>query len=232
MGRRYAQTVLATPGLVNYWRMTSSTSDAAMVGSLALPHVGSPAAAGSLVLDPSDTARSYSGSGQYSSVASAWAAGLSALSIECWFQEAALVDWAWILGQDSYPSARFQLLRRAAETNLIVGYRDPVAGVDRDCIGPYTPLGLNFVTATMSQSNGLRMMVNGQLVASNLNAIANPFPSGSLNWVVAGNGSGSLNGVADEVAHYSNEQTLDQHRARYRAGLRDRRVTPGLLLPV
>jgi hypothetical protein len=232
VGKRYAQVVRATPGLVNYWRMTSPTSDPAMVGSLALPHTGSPAAAGSLVLDPSDSARSYSGSGQYSSVASGWAAGLSALSIECWFREAALVDWAWIIGQDAWPTARCQLLRRASESNLIIGYRDPVVGTDYGGVGPYAPLGLNFVTVAMSQANGVRMMVNGQTVMTDPRAIANPFPVGTFNWVVGGNGSGSFNGAIDEVAHYGNEQTLDQHRARYRAGLRDRGIAAGLLLPV
>lgn len=232
MGRRYTQVVLATPGLVNYWRMTSTTSDPAMVGALALPHVGSPATVGSLVTDPSDTARSYNGSGQYSSVASTWAAGLSALSIECWFRETSPVTWSWIIGQDAHPNARFQIVRRSAESNLSIGYRDPVAGTDHGGFGPYTPLGLNFVTVTVSQANGVRMMVNGKVSVSDPTPIANPFPSGSFNWVVAGNGSGSLNGVVDEVAHYSNEQTLDQHRARYRAGLRDRAATPGLMLPV
>lgn len=230
MGKKYSNIILATPGLRNYWHMGPGSSETS-IGPLASPinHVSTPANVGTLVPGENSGAKSYNGTSQYSQslTNSSWN-GAAAGSMECWFKENAVSDWAWIMGTDNYPTYRFQLLHRAAETNLIVGYHNPSNGLDPTAIGPYTQLAVNYVGATFGP-HGVELFVNGKLVAIDATP-CEAFPS-TCTVVVAGNGGGSGNIIADEVATYNVRVPAGTFMQHYKAGLKDG-VLSGFLLPV
>jgi surface antigen len=196
----YHDMVLATPGLVTYHRMSGGSTEASIGPDPALmTHTGSPASAASLVTG-GDGAKQYTGTTMESSFTTTALSGATAGSLECWFREDALVDWAHILEQDSYPASRFQIVRQASSSTITVGFHDPVAGTDFNATGAYTPLGLTHVVATFDDAN-LRLYVNGAQIASV--AMTGSYPVGSHTFRANKAGAEQLVGVIDEVAVYN-----------------------------
>lgn len=222
----YKDVILATPGLQTYHRMSGGASEASIGPDTALmTHTGSPPTVAGLIRD-SNGAKAYDASTRQSTFSTSSLAG-SALSIECWFQETTLADWSYVFGNDNDPTSRFNILRRAAESNLIANWMD-TGPTYFDCIGPYTPFRLTHVAATLG-SNTLRLYVNGKQVAST--TVTGSMPAGSRPFRVARAGAQSVIGAIDECATYNVTLTAGQVAQHYKAGLASG-VLAGLLLPV
>lgn len=226
----YREVILATPGLATYHRMIGGASEASIGPDTAtMTHTGSPVSVPGLIRD-ANGAVSYNGSSQYSTFSSAWAAGLSAMSIEFWFRETGRVDWSWLFGVDDNPLAQFSVVRRAAEDNLICGYSTAGGGSGSALVGPYKPLDRNYVAYTLGGGT-LNLYINGVLCSTATGP--GTMGTGARTWRVAGSGNPSqyLNGVTDEVATYTATLSPTTVARHYKAGLASG-VLNGLLLPV
>jgi hypothetical protein len=124
----YKDVILATPGLANYFRMSGGATDADLgPGGATLTHNGGPVAAAGIIKD-ANGAKRYSGGTMDSTWTTAAFAGLATMSLECWFREDSLVDWAHIIENDDWPTCRMQVLRNANTGNLSSGARrEPIA---------------------------------------------------------------------------------------------------------
>lgn len=224
----YRDVILATPGIRTYHRLNGGASEASIGPDTALmTHTGSPVSAPGLVAG-GDSAKRYSGTGMESSFSSSAFSSATAGSMECWFREDSLVDWAHIFEQDDYPSSRLQIIRWANSATITVGFRDPVAGSDFNATGPYVQYAINHVVATFDGSF-LRLFVNGVQVAAT--AMTGFFPAGTRTFRVNKQGSQQHAGVTDEPALYTvalSPATVAQHHKVGRAA----GLLKGLLLPV
>ena len=213
----YHDIVLATPGLRTYHRLSGGSTEASIGPDTALmTYSGSPSAAASLVTG-GDAAKAFNGTSQLGTFSTSSLGG-GAVSLEFWFQELSRLSWSTFVGHENHPTSRFGVSRRAAEDNLITGWRDGVGGADYNCVGPYLPLQRNHIVYTVSaaQSRG-RLYINGVLVDTKTHQ--GVLPAGPIPFGVGGNSAGpSANAVIDEVATYAvelDQATVTQH---YQAG--------------
>lgn len=224
----YREVILATPGLQTYHRMSGGVTEASLGPDTAvMTHTGSPTAAASLVAG-GNQALAYNGSSQYSKFTSAWASGLTAMSLEFWFKESARVDWSFLFALDDWPDAQFGVIRRAAEDNLICNYSTSSGGLPAALTGPYKPLDRNYVGLALG-AGVLELYVNGKFAGSQ------PAPgsmgTGARDWWAGGARGASFNGVLDELATYNVKLSAATFARHYKAGLAAG-VLKGLLLPV
>jgi len=213
----YHDIVLATPGLRTYHRLSGGSTEASIGPDTALmTYSGSPSAAASLVTG-GDAAKAFNGTSQLGTFSTSSLGG-GAVSLEFWFQELSRLSWSTFVGHENHPTSRFGVSRRAAEDNLITGWRDGFGGADYNCVGPYLPLQRNHIVYTVSaaQSRG-RLYINGVLVDTKTHQ--GVLPAGPIPFGVGGNSAGpSANAVIDEVATYAvelDQATVTQH---YQAG--------------
>lgn len=224
----YREMVLALPGLKTYHRLDGGGTEASIGPDTALmTYSGSPASAPGLV--KKNPAKSFNGSQLGTFSTSSLAGGVVTLIF--WFKELVRVDWSTFAGHDDWPNSRMGVTRRAAEDNLISGWRDGVGGNDYGCVGAYKPLDVNFVVLTIntSASRG-NLYING--VLRDTQPHAGVLPAGSLPFGVGGNNVGpSANAIIDEVATLTTEMDTTTQAALYKAGLKSG-VLAGLFLPI
>lgn len=225
----YKDVILNTAGLVHYFRMSGGATDADLgPGGATLTHNGGPVAAPGIIKDPNGAKR-YSGGTMDSTFVTSAFSGATAMSLECWFREDALVDWAHILENDDWPTCRMQILRNANSNTLSTGWRDGVVGVDQGgAAGAYRQLQPNHVVFSADGTN-LRLVING--VLTNTWAMSGAFGTGARTFRVNKAGSQALAGVADEIALYNVALPVATSQRHYKAGVAYG-VLNGLLLPV
>lgn len=223
----YREIILATPGLRTYHRMDGGASEASIgPDTVTMTHTNSPVSVPGLIKDR-NAAKQYSGGTMYSSFTTNALSGATQGSIECWFREDSLVDWAHLFQHDNWPTSRIQPIRNANSGQITAGWRDGVGGNDYSAPSlVYKQLAVNYVCVTFNGSL-LKLYVNN---LSSQGAMVGFFPVGSALFSANISGSQSLAGVLDECAIYNVELPASTVAAHHAAG-RKAGILQGLILP-
>ena len=231
----YKDVILATPGLKDYWRMGAGASEVSSGPNAAtLTHANTPGTASSLVPTDSTGARTYNGSTQLSSISgyTGWSSA-PGISMECWFQESALVTWGVVMGHENHPTSRFFMLRNSNTSTMTAGFADSSKSLSLDCNSnpaPYTQFAVTYCAVTMGAA-GLLIYINGLLAGWNLTPLTGNTSAWSIPVGIGGADSPSFIGANDEPAMYNVELSAGTIMRHWKAG-KSAGFTRGLLLPV